>query len=321
MPLFTESDYQPPLFLFNGHLQMIWANLCRWVPKVAYQRERIDTPDGDFLDLDWACIGSEKLVLLSHGLEGHSQRPYALGMAGALKRQGWDVLAWNFRGCSGMPNRLPRFYHSGDSADLRGVMQHVLERRTYRVICLVGFSLGANLMLKYLGEGGEQLDERIKCGVAFSVPCHLSSSAAQLNAWENTLYLRRFMQQLRHKVKAKVRLRPGELDVEGLGALRTFHQFDDRYTAPLHGFKDADDYWHKSSSRSYLGAIKVPTLIVNARNDSFLAPECYPVEEAKGSEFVYLERPEQGGHVGFPLMGEEYWSEQRVVEFFGVHNL
>lgn len=321
MPLLTESDYQPPLFLFNGHLQMIWANLCRWVPEVAYQRERIDTPDGDFLDLDWACMGSEKLVLLSHGLEGHSQRPYTLGMASALKRRGWDVLAWNFRGCSGMPNRLPRFYHSGDSTDLRGVMQHVLERRKYRVICLVGFSLGANLMLKYLGEGGKELDERIKCGVAFSVPCHLSSGAAQLNAWENTLYLRRFMQQLRQKIKAKVRLRPGELDVEGLGALRTFHQFDDRYTAPLHGFKDADDYWSRSSSRSYLGAIKVPTLIVNARNDSFLAPECYPVEEAEGSEFVYLERPEQGGHVGFPLMGEEYWSEQRVVEFFRVHNL
>lgn len=321
MPLLTESDYQPPLFLFNGHLQMIWANLCRQVPEVAYQRERIDTPDGDFLDLDWACIDAEKLVLLSHGLEGHSQRPYTLGMAAALKRRGWDVLAWNFRGCSGVPNRLPRFYHSGDSADLSVVVDHVLQRCTYRVICLVGFSLGANLTLKYLGEGGEQLDERIKCGVAFSVPCHLASGAARLNAWENTLYLRRFMQQLRHKVEAKVRLRPGELDVEGLGALRTFQQFDDRYTAPLHGFKDADDYWHKSSSKAYLGAIRVPTLIVNARNDSFLAPECYPVEEAEGSEFVYLERPQQGGHVGFPLMGEEYWSEKRVVEFFRVHNL
>ncbi len=321
MPLLVEPNYHPPSFLFNGHLQVIWANLCRRVSGVVYQRERIDTPDGDFLDLDWGRVGSDKLALLTHGLEGHSQRPYMLGMARALRCRGWDVLAWNFRGCSGVPNRLPRFYHSGDTTDLAAVVQYALRQGAYRSVALVGFSLGANVLLKYLGERGAAVDGRIKCGVAFSAPCHLPTSAEQMSAWENTLYLRRFMQQLRHKVAAKAHLRPGELEVEGLETLSNFRAFDDRYTAPLHGFRDAQDYWQRSSSKPYLGEIRVPVLIVNARNDSFLSAECYPVEEAKGSEFVYLERPQQGGHVGFPLIGEEYWSERRAAEFFAAHNL
>ena len=315
MPLFVESDYRPPLFLFNGHLQMVWANIFRRVGGVYYQRERIDTPDGDFLDLDWARVGAGRLAIVSHGLEGYSRRPYALGMVKALNRRGWDVLAWHYRGCSGELNRLPRFYHSGDTDDLATVVDCVLDSEKYESIALIGFSLGGNLLLKYLGERGGDVHGAIKGGVAFSVPCDLSTGSERMNAFENKLYLRRFIVQLRQKVRARNRVWPGKLQVEALEEIRTFQQFDERYTAPLHGFEDAEDYYCRSSCRSYLEKIRAPVLIVNARNDLFLSEECYPEDEAKASEFVFLEMPEQGGHVGFPLMEEEYWSEKRAAMF------
>lgn len=312
MPL-VPSTYRAPAFLRGGHLQTIHPALCRRVPVVTTCRERLELPDGDFLDLDWAGQGSDRLVILSHGLEASSKAPYIQGMAGALHRRGWDVLAWNCRGCSGEPNRLPRAYHSGASEDLHEVVRHALAVHPARRIDLVGFSLGGNMTLKYLGERSPS--PRIHRAVAFSVPCDLACSSARLGEALNWPYMERFLRSLRAKIREKHGRFPGLIDIAGIGQVRNFQQFDDRYTAPLHGFRDASDYWARSSSRQFLPHIPIPSLLVNAANDPFLGPGCFPRDEAVASELFHLEIPEDGGHCGFSSGDRESWTEQRAAEF------
>ncbi|WP_367875099.1 YheT family hydrolase [Luteolibacter sp. Populi] len=312
MPL-LESKYRAPGFLPGGHLQTIHPALFRRVRRVTTRRERLELADGDFLDLDWAGGGGEKLVILSHGLEASSAAPYIQGMAAALHRRGWDVLAWNYRGCSGEPNRLLPFYHSGASGDLHHVVCHALAVHPAARIDLVGFSLGGNMTLKYLGE--REVDPRLHRAVAFSVPCNLACSSEQLSRRVNRLYMDRFLRCLRRKLVAKKPSFPDEIDLSGIGQVRNFRQFDDRFTAPLHGFRDAEDYWARASSRPFLGRIRIPALLVNAENDPFLGPGCFPREEAEASELFHLEAPADGGHVGFSSGRGEYWSEQRAAEF------
>ena len=298
MPL-IESNYTPPWGFRNGHVQSIYPALWRKVPAVEWRRERIDTSDGDFLDLDCSGPGRERVAILSHGLEGNANQPYIRGMAGALMRRGWDIVAWNCRGCSGEPNRTLRFYHSGSSDDLGTVLSHVLESGKWREVALVGFSLGGNQTLKLLGELGESMDERVVGAVAISVTCDLAASSVKLSEWQNRIYMARFMKTLREKVRTKERLFPGQLDLTGLDRIKTFREFDDRYTAPLHGFVDAEDYWYKSGSLRFVGDIRVPTLLVNAADDPFLGGRCFPREEAEMSDWFHLEVPSHGGHVGF----------------------
>jgi predicted alpha/beta-fold hydrolase len=319
MPIISPSSYRPPLLLPGGHLQTVAPTLARHRFSLRYERERIDTPDGDFLDLDWSRTGARRLAILSHGLEGSSGRWYILSMAEALNRAGWDVLAWNFRGCGGEPNRTLRFYHSGATDDLQVVIDHALSSGAYESLALVGFSLGGNVTLKYLGERGGGIDPRIVAGVAFSVPCDLRSSAGALARPANGIYMRRFLNTLGEKVRAKAMAMPGLIDAEGIDAMRTFREFDDRYTAPLHGFRDAEDYWARCSSLGYLRGITIPALLVNAANDPFLAPGCFPVEEARASACFSLEIPAAGGHVGFPGRSRDgrYWMARRAVEFLG----
>jgi predicted alpha/beta-fold hydrolase len=312
MPL-VPSTYRAPAFLRGGHLQTIHPALCRRVPFITTRRERLELPDGDFLDLDWVGQGSDRLVILSHGLEASSKAPYIQGMAGALHRRGWDVLAWNCRGCSGEPNRLPRAYHSGASEDLDEVVRHALAVHPASRIDLVGFSLGGNLTLKYLGE--RELPDRIHRAVAFSVPCDLACSSARLGETLNRPYMERFLRSLRAKIREKHGRFPGRIDLAGLRGVRDFRGFDDRFTAPLHGFLDAADYWARSSSRPFLPRITIPSLLVNAANDPFLGPGCYPREEAIASELFHLEIPDDGGHCGFSSGGRETWAEQRAAEF------
>lgn len=309
--------YVPPPLLRNGHAQTVWAGLFRRVAGVAYRRERIETPDGDFLDLDWCRGGAPRLAVLSHGLEGDTGRPYVRGMARALSRFGWDVLAWNYRGCSGEPNRRVFFYHSGATADLDVVVRHALATGRYAAAALVGFSLGGNLTLKYVGERGGGLDPRLRAAVALSVPCDLAAGADHLARPANAVYMRRFLRALAAKVRAKAERFPGEVDVAGLAGLRTFHDFDGCYTAPLHGFRDAHDYWRRCSSKAFLGGIRIPTLLVNASDDPFLPPACYPVDEARGHPYLRLEVPAHGGHLGFVAFGGDglYWSERRAAAF------
>ena len=316
MPI-LDSTYRPPFGFGNGHVQSIYPALWRKVRKVDWQRERIDTPDGDFLDLDCAGSGSERVAILSHGLEGHANQPYISGMARALKKCGWDVVAWNCRGCSGEPNRRLQFYHSGSSDDLGTVLDHVLASGKWREVALVGFSLGGNQTLKLLGELGDTVDERVVGAVAFSVTCDLAASSIRLGEWQNQIYMARFMKTLRQKVITKERLFPGQLDLTGLEDMRTFKQFDDRYTAPLHGFADAEDYWAKCGSVRFIDSIRVPTLLVNALDDPFLGGRCFPREEAASNPHLHLETPARGGHVGFVTFGQEgeYWSETRATAF------
>ncbi len=317
MPIVSESSYRPPLLLPGGHLQTIVPALYRKAERVTRERERLELADGDFLDLEWRREGRGSLAILSHGLEGSAGASYIQSMARVLSARGWDVLAWNYRGCSGEMNRLPRFYHSGATEDLSAVIEHALAVHPAERIDLVGFSLGGNMTLKYLGEKGAEVSPVLGRAVAFSVPCDLACSSRTLDtAFNREVYMRRFIKTLADKVRRKHVMFPDDLDPKGLEKIRTFREFDDRYTAPLHGFRDAEDYWERSSSKQYLSVIRVPALMVNARNDPFLGRGCFPEDEAEESPFFYLEAPSSGGHVGFPTKDRgEFWMGQRAIGF------
>ena len=319
MPLVVQSNYKTPLFCSNPHVQTVVPTICRKVHGVRYQRERIETPDGDFLDLDWSRVGSKRLAIVLHGLEGDSRRPYMMGMVRALNRNAWDVLAMNFRGCSGEPNRNLRMYHSGETEDLQTVICHVSAPGIYAELALVGFSLGGNAILKYLGERGDSTVDLIKAAVTISVPCDLKGCSVRLEEFRNRLYLKRFLRMLLQKIRAKASVMPESIDDVGHDRIRTLKEFDDRYTAPIHGFKDADDYYAKSSSRHFLSTISVPTLLINAADDPFLSASCFPTQEAKANCYLFLEIPQHGGHVGFMAFhkDDEYWSETRATSFLG----
>ncbi len=309
-------DYTPPWGMDNGHIQSVFASMCRKMDiNGLYQRERVNTPDGDFLDLDWARRKSTTLVIISHGLEGNTHRPYVTGMARAVNGMGWDALAWNYRSCSGEPNRYLRSYHNGVTEDLSFVIDHALNRGRYQSVYLVGFSLGGNLTLVHLGR--DTVHPAVKKAVVFSVPCDLATSAGVLARPSNRIYMERFLRKLRKKIRAKMRLMPGKIDDHGYEQIKDFKGFDDRYTAPLHGFLDAEDYWEKSSSLQFIPHIRVPTLIVSALDDPFLSPACYPVKAAEENSRITLEMPRSGGHVGFVAFNKtcEYWSEKRAMAF------
>ncbi len=314
----SADHFQPPLWLRNPHLQTVWPSLFRRVDLGPDTTERMATPDDDFLDLDWYRRGNPRLLVLSHGLEGYSRRPYMLGMVRAALANGWDVLAWNFRSCSGEMNRQPCFYHSGSSDDLSLVVDRALgDPAGYASVALGGFSMGGNVTLVYMGERGRSLDSRIRGAAVFSVPCDLAGSARELAKPANRFYMSRFMDELRVKIREKHERFPDLIPLEGLDRIRTFAEYDDQYTAPLHGFRDAEDYWHRCSSRRFIGGIQVPALIVNAADDPFLSPGSYPHAEVMDNRRVHLEVPRHGGHVGF--VGDEreghYWSEWRAMRF------
>lgn len=310
-------SYKTPRGVRNPHVHMILANRMRLVPGVAYHRERLDTPDGDFLDVDWARRGFRRVAVICHGLEGHSRRPYVLGMVRAMNRAGWDACAMNLRGCSGEPNRKPFFYHSGMTEDVETVVHHVLKSEDYHGIALVGFSLGGNLVLKYVGERSNTLSSRILGAVAFSVPCDLGASAREISKPGNRFYLKRFLRMLKEKIEAKRPLFPDLLSTASYENLRTLEDFDNRYTAPLHGFLNAQDYYTKASCKPFLEKIAIPTLLVNALDDPFLSPECFPYREAYRNPHLTLETPARGSHVGFWEMSSDgtLWSEKRAVAF------
>lgn len=319
MPLIHHSSYTAPLMLRSGDLQTIYPAFLRRLSPALYTRERITTPDNDFLDLDWSRTGSRKLVIISHGLEGNTHRPYMIGMARMMNKCGWDALAWNYRGCSGEINRTLRMYHNGSIDDLDCVVQHALRTGLYDAVALIGFSLGGNLTLLYLGSMSSGLDQRIQGAVVFSVPCDLRAGATQLAKPKNFFYMKQFLVSLHEKIRLKMLQLPGEINDIGYDRIRDFKGFDDQYTAPIHGFRDAEDYWAKCSCNRFLVSIPVPTLIVNAEDDPFLATACYPIQQASFSPFVHLEMPRDGGHVGFVQFNKDgsYWSEKRAAEFLG----
>jgi predicted alpha/beta-fold hydrolase len=318
VPLISSS-YRPPILFSNPHVQTIFPSVFRRVRGVDYERVRIDTSDGDFLDLDFARTGSDRVAVLLHGLEGNASRAYVLGMVRALNRNGWDALAMNFRGCSGECNRKLRFYHSGDTQELRTVLSHVAEKEHYSEFALIGFSIGGNVVLKYLGECGNNVPSLVRKAVTFSVPCDLTSSSYKLAELANRIYLKRFLRLLHQKIQMKMEIMPEIIDDTGFRRIKNFQDFDDRYTAPIHGFKDALDYWEKASCKPFLPHIAIPTLLVNSADDPFLPEPCYPVSEARANPSLFLEIPSSGGHVGFVQFNPrgEYWSESRALSFIG----
>lgn len=298
-------------------------------PRVTYRRERWDTPDGDFIDLDWtvepsavsgqrsATAAGAPLVVLFHGLEGSSRSHYARALMAAVQEKRWRGVVVHFRGCSGELNRLPRAYHSGDSAEVDWVLKR-LRPRNPRLFA-VGVSLGGNALLKWLGETGASARDVIDRAAAISAPVDLMAAGNALDRGFNLLYVRHFLFTMKKKSLAKLARYPGLFDAARVRAARTLREFDDRVTAPLHGFRDTDDYWTRASSKPWLRQIEVPVLMVNARNDPFLPGHALPAAHEVGSSVV-LEQPATGGHVGFVsgrFPGHLGWLPARVLEFLG----
>lgn len=321
MPVLPTPRYAPPLVFREGNIATLYPPLFRPTPALPKPAtERIETPDGDFLDVDRHAsrIGSQgKLAVISHGLEGHARKKYIRGMARMVTDLGYDAVCWSQRGCGREPNRLPRSYHSGETNDLHSVITHCLENGDYEEVVLIGFSMGGNQILKYLGEDPDHVPAQVHRAATFSVPCDLSATERVISLPSRRIYFEYFMKGLREKVRTKSALFPDQVDAKLLEGIRTLRQFDDRFTAPANGFTNGEDYYAKSSSKQFLDAIRVPTLLVQAHNDPFLPRECYPLLEAERNNHLKLEIPRYGGHVGFIQHGpdNEYWSETRVKRF------
>ena len=300
----------------NGHISTIYSGVLRKVEGVTQKRERITLPDQDFIDLDWSYAGNntKQLLLVLHGLEGNAQRHYMLGSAKIANQNNMDAVCVNFRGCSGEVNKTFQSYHSGKTDDLASVIKHITTQFDYDTIYLNGFSLGGNVILKYLGETSD-LPKQIKAAVTVSVPVYLKGSLEQLMSSKNYVYSKKFLRNLRSKLVEKQQLFPQKINNQDLSAVKTLKDFDDVYTSKAHGFKDAYDYYEQSSSLQYLKHISIPTLLINAQNDSFLSKECYPIQEAEQNANFYLEMPKYGGHVGFYDENNTYYSEKRMLQF------
>ena len=322
------SAYRAPKWLPGGHAQTIYPLLIKPEPQ-PYQRERWETPDGDFIDLDWIATADDgqPLVTLFHGLEGSSNSHYAIALMRALSAIGWGGVVVHFRGCSGESNRLPRAYHSGDSAEIDWILQRMQQRFPARPRYAVGVSLGGNALLKWLGEHEPDPTGYIRAAAAISAPLDLTACGHHLARGFNRVYTQHFLRTLKHNAALKLLRFPGVFDGERMRAAATLYDFDDAVTGPLHGFAGADDYWRRASSKPWLGAIRLPTLVLNARNDPFL-PACALPAAGQTSAQVKLDFPQQGGHVGFVtgstidptagtcLPGQLDWLPQRILHFF-----
>ncbi len=320
------TAYRAPCWLPGGHAQTIYPLLIR--PAVLpYQRQRWETPDDDFIDLDWypapaanadpRCVFSPLLILF-HGLEGSSASHYAITVLRAAAALGWNGVAVNFRGCSGEINRLPRAYHSGDSAEIDWILRRMRQLNPTRRRYAVGVSLGGNALLKWLGEQGDAAGECLHAAAAISAPLDLAACGHHLARGFNRVYTRHFLATLKHNAAEKLLRHPGLFDEPLMQAARTLYQFDDVVTAPLHGFNGADDYWRRASSKPWLTGIRLPTLLLNALNDPFLPAAALP-SAAQVATCVRREFPSQGGHVGFVTgnpPGRLDWLAQRILEFF-----
>lgn len=317
-----NSDYTPSLLFKNKHFNTVFRTFFT-KQTVNYKRKRLELEDGDFIDLDFSSVNSDTIVIALHGLEGSSKSKYIIGITNYLNKQNIDVVAVNFRGCSGKPNRLLQTYHSGKTDDLHAIITYINAIFKYKQIVILGYSLGGNITLKYLGENSKNLHPKIKCAIAISVPCDLESSSKMLANTENKIYLNKFLQTLKSKTLEKLAQFPDSfLKKDAILKAKNFYDFDNLYTAPAHGFKNAEDYWRKSSSKPYLARIKTPTLMLNALDDSFLSKECYPTKIAEENDSLFLEIPKYGGHVGFNsnfLLKNNYWLEKRIVKFMELY--
>jgi predicted alpha/beta-fold hydrolase len=319
MPVIQVNDYLPSWPFKGGHFNTIYASLLRKINIHHYQRERLDTPDGDFIDVDLIMNGNHQLVILCHGLEGSSSSQYIANTSILLSESGWDVLCMNFRGCSGEMNRSIKMYHSGFTEDLHMLVSKYADE--YEKIALVGFSLGGNMIMKYLGDGLLPLPNSLKAAIGISVPCDLHAGAVHISRWQNKLYDHKFLVSLRKKIKIKNSQFPEIVDLNYLKKVKTLMDFDNYYTSRLHGFQDASDYYARCNCKQFLKDIKTPALIISALDDPFLPDSSYPFAEAQDNEQLFFMAPKYGGHVGFVTFGKNhYWNEYKILEFINDPN-
>jgi predicted alpha/beta-fold hydrolase len=327
--MFRPREFRPARWAPGPHLQTLGARLLRPAEGPLVVRERLETPDGDFVDLDWAEDPSPDapIVLVLHGLEGSAQRRYVRNVASEIQRAGMRPVGLNFRGCSGEPNRAPHYYHSGKTDDPELVLRLLKERYPDRKIAALGFSLGGNVLLKLLGERSDGGRGLVEAAVAISVPYDLAAGCDLLErSAMGRFYSGYFLRSLKRKLLWKDRALREILDVDAAAASRTIREFDDRVTAPLHGFGSAAHYYAESSSVRYLEGIGVPTLMLHAVNDPFLPPDFIPTKEAEASPVLHLALQPEGGHVGF-LEGSprnpSFWAEEEAARFLaealGIH--
>ncbi len=314
--MIIESNFKPAWWLSNTHGQTIFPSLFRKTRLPQMRRERLELPDGDFLDLDWTQDTSGPLVLILHGLEGNIHSHYASGLVSTLHKASMTVVFMHFRGCSGEPNRLARSYHSGETNDLNFVVQKLQDEYPARSISVLGVSLGGNVLLKWLGE--QNNDPGIARAVTISVPFELASAADCLEQGASRIYQTYLLNKLNRSLRAKMQIIDLPLTSEDLQQVTTLRAFDDLVTAPLNGFKDANDYYQQCSCRSFLASINTPTLILHAKDDPFMHPDVIPHVHELGSG-IRLELSDHGGHVGF-IAGRvparpDYWLDHRVLQF------
>jgi predicted alpha/beta-fold hydrolase len=315
MPV-INSSFDPSWLFKNGFISTVYSGLIRRLKIIQY-RERITLRDGDFIDLDWSYAKktSKSIIVLLHGMEGHGQRPYVTGPALLFNNNDVDAICVNFRGCSGELNLKYSSFHSGMTEDLEDIIKYVVSLNRYDSIFIKGISLGANILLKYLGEGNN-IPIQVKAGMAVSAPCDLSGSAKALHKLINLPYQINFLWGLLKLLKQKQKQFPNIISRSQIRSIFTLNDFDEVYTSRAHGFKNAQDYYAKASSLQFLKSIKIPVLILNALNDSFLSKDCFPYEEAKKNSSLYLETPQFGGHVGFISRKGFYYNEKRALDFF-----
>ncbi len=314
--MIARAAFNPPWWLRNRHVQTIVPNTFRHPIRLELHRETVELPDGDFVHADWTPRAEGPVVVVLHGLEGNIGSPYASGMLHALHAAGWRAVLLHFRGCSGVPNRLPRAYHSGDTAHLPVFFDLVRAREPGVPMAAVGFSLGGNALLKWLGETGDTT--HLKAAVAISVPFDLGECATAIDTGFAKVYQYRLMRRLKNSVRRKVAAGVVGFDPPPYDHMSTFTQFDDAFTAPLHGYSDAKDYYTRCSSRQFLPGIRTPTLIVHAADDPFMSPGVVP-EAAELSASTRFELAAHGGHTGFVsslgMGGMRVWTEERVPAF------
>ena len=310
MPV-MQSDYRPPSYLFNGHLQTIAPFFGVKPDKALYQTEKLELPDGDFLELDWIRAGHDKLMLICHGLEGNSRSHYVQQMAQHFSAQNWDIVAVHARSCGREMNRLPVIYHGGATDDVEAVVTQYSGK--YSTLVLVGFSLGANMLLNYAGR--HRTPANLRAIAAFSVLCDLRKSEQKIDRWINRVYAKKFLVKLKNKVRKLEIQHPGIFDVNALEDMKSVQAFTASFTAPFCGFKSLDNFYAAGSCLDALTTIRVPTLVVNAQNDPFLSDTSYPVDLARKSEYIVLDMPKRGGHSAFPITSDKSWMPIRLEKF------
>ena len=314
MPVVKALDFIPDGKYKNGHYNTLISNVFGRRPNIMFERSRIDTPDDDFLDLDFIRSGASRLMVLCHGLEGSSASNYILVFAEHFHRLGWDILAMNYRGCSGEMNKQLQMYNSGSSGDLHLSIESISS--DYDEIVIVGFSLGGNITLKYLGERIHNISDKIKAAVAISTPVHLSDASQQLLKRDNFLYQIKFVTSLSKKIIKKKRQFPDKVELRHLLKTTNLYKFDDYYTAPIFGYENAEEYYAKNQSIQWLHQIEIPSLIINAEDDPFLGPLCYPTDLVSDLQSVHLCVPKYGGHVGFVQSKDDRsWLLEKVARF------